>query len=124
MTLVAADQPLDAAPTSLLDPLELTFRVVDEKTLQVIAKKPVGARYELEIHPVANLLDRDLEPQKILSLIREKIDPKSWVESGGVGVIALDLLEIADRAAKPGGSNAAGKNARQISCGTIERKTP
>jgi hypothetical protein len=90
VTLIADKQPLDEALTSLLDPLDLTFRVIDEKTLQVYAKKPLGERYEFEIHPVRELVDGATKPDKILSVIHEKIDPKSWSEAGGPGVIEYD----------------------------------
>jgi len=89
VTLIADKQTLDEALTALLDPLELTFRVVDEKTLQVFAKKSLPDRAEFEIHPVGVLLTRGIESQRIIDLIREKIDPKSW--AAGESVIELDL---------------------------------
>lgn len=87
--LVAEKQTLDEVLTMLLDPLDLTFRVVDDKTLQIYAKKPVAERYEFELHPIDQLLNHS-NLEKILSVIREKVDPKSWVEAGGAGVIEYD----------------------------------
>jgi hypothetical protein len=87
--LIIEKQSLDEALISLLDPLDLTFRVVDENTVQVYARKPVGERYEFELHPIRELLDRS-NLEKILSVIREKVEPKSWTGAGGAGVIEFD----------------------------------
>lgn len=87
--MIAEKQTLDEILISLLDPLNLTFRIVDENTIQVYAKKPVGERYEFELHSISELLDRS-NLEKILSVIREKIEPKSWAGAGGTGVIEYD----------------------------------
>ena len=89
-TLAADHQPLHEALVALLNPLSLTFRVVDEKTIQVFDKQLLAERVEFELYPVGDLLDGGLDPKQLLVKLREHVDPGSWTEGSGLGAMELD----------------------------------
>jgi hypothetical protein len=54
--LLVANQPLSAALDALLEPLDLTWRVIDGQTIQVVTPARLAAQGELELYPVGELL--------------------------------------------------------------------
>jgi hypothetical protein len=89
-TLVADHQPLHEVLVALLTPLRMTFRVVDEKTVQVFDKQLVPERVEFELYAVSDLLASRLDPKELLAKLREHVDPASWTEDSGIGAMELD----------------------------------
>ena len=87
-TLTVSEQPLGEALRSLLEPMELAYRIVDGTTLQVTTPKAIASRKELEFYPIAKLLPdsagiEDLVGRITLALGKKsdfgeiQIDPKS-----------------------------------------------
>ena len=87
-TLAAQAQPLGTALTSLLEPLQLAYRVVDEQTLQITTQR--GFRRELELYRVANLLKSGVRPEQIMDRIANEVASGRWAVSGGKGVMHFD----------------------------------
>lgn len=83
-----ADQPLAKALTTLLEPMELTYRVVDESTLQITTPAVLDARLEIEFYRIAKLDD---DGEKLAQAAREALGPENFRGFGGVGQLAIDL---------------------------------
>ena len=58
-TLVADKQPLGDALDALLNPMELAWRAIDGRTLQVVTAAKLAERCEIEFYPVADLVAGD-----------------------------------------------------------------
>ena len=89
-TVVADHQPLHEVLTALLGPAGMTYRVVDERTIQVFAIRAAAERYEFEVYPVRDLLAGRLDSKELLARLREQFDPATWTEGGGSGAIDID----------------------------------
>ena len=75
--VVADHQPLREVLTALLTPLGMTYRIVDEKTVQVFARRDLPNCLEVEVFPVENLLARHLEPKELVAHSRAA-GPARW----------------------------------------------
>ena len=89
-TISAKELPLAAALTSLLEPLQLAYRVVDDKTLQITPQR--GFRRELEAYRVAELLARGVRPEQIMDRLAKEVAPGRWAISGGKGAMHFDRV--------------------------------
>lgn len=91
-TFVVNDQPLEEALGALLEPLGCAFRIVDGRTFQVYARQAGGAAepQELELYAVGDLLVRGVDGARIITFLRDKVDPKCWADAGGAGDIEFD----------------------------------
>jgi len=89
-TVVVDHKPLHESLTALLAPAGMTYRIVDERTIQVFARQSLNDRYEFEVYPVTDLLAGRLEPAELISRLREQFDPATWTEGGGHGAIEYD----------------------------------
>lgn len=88
--LTAADQPLADALTSLLEPLRLSFLIVNAKTLLIVSAETVRQRYEVEFYPAKELIDGDQPADALIERIKSELAPSSWDDAGGPGRIAFD----------------------------------
>ncbi len=88
--VVADHQPLHEVLGALLTPIGMTYRIVDERTVQVFARQAQADRLEFEIYPMADLLAAKLDPKEILPRIRGQFDPASWTDGGGLGMVEFD----------------------------------
>ena len=87
---VSRDQPLAAALRSLLDPLELTYRVVDGTTLQIITPLDLDRRVELEFYAVSDLLTAETSGETLLGRVQSRLGEAAFREKGGPGVLRFD----------------------------------
>ena len=55
--LSSQQQPFVQAMAGLLDPLELTYRVVDDRTLEITTLKSASRHAEIEFYPAAGLVE-------------------------------------------------------------------
>ena len=69
--LFADNEPLAKALSKLLRPMELTYYVVDEKTIQITTVESLVNRVELAVYPVADLLDEGIEGPHLAEAIPE-----------------------------------------------------
>lgn len=89
-TLVADKQPLGEALKSLLEPLDLAYRVIDDRTLQIVTRRTAQERLDLEFYLVRDLLSDDETLDSLRERIMGQLARKSWDEAGGPGVIGVD----------------------------------
>jgi len=88
-TLVADKQPLSEALKTLLGPMGLTFRAVDETTLQITTPYALAAQQEVEFYPVGDLLTGSVDDAALVERIRTKLGAALF-PPGGEGVIHFD----------------------------------
>lgn len=89
-TLVANNQPLVAALEALLTPLDLTVRIVDSQTLQVLTPAGLADREELEFYKIADLLSSETTADALIAKIRTTIGDEAFISAGGGGEIRFD----------------------------------
>jgi DNA-directed RNA polymerase subunit RPC12/RpoP len=90
LTFTADKRPLADALVSLLRPMDLTYRVVDENTLQVTTPQVLASRVELELFPVGDLLTDKLDVAGLTQRIRTTLGEGHFEESGGTSVLRFD----------------------------------
>ncbi len=88
--LSVREQPFEAALQTLLQPLDLGYRIIDATTLQVTTRKAVAARPGIEFYPVAGRPRQGEEAAALIERIKSSIAPTSWSDAGGPGVILFD----------------------------------
>ncbi|HEU0069326.1 MAG TPA: hypothetical protein VFQ26_08730, partial [Nitrospiraceae bacterium] len=84
-----ADKPLSEALQTLLGPMGLTYRVVDESTLQITTPAALQARLETEFYRLDGLL-KGSSPEDLLSGVQAAVGPEHFAEHGGGGHVAID----------------------------------
>ena len=57
---MVSNQPLAAALDALLGPLDLTWRIIDGQTLQVVTPERLAEQGEFEFYKVGELINKDL----------------------------------------------------------------
>jgi len=82
-----ADQPVGKALSTLLEPMDLAYRIVDDATLQVITPAVLDSRLEIEFYRVPKL---DEDGVKLLQSARHALGPANFRDSGGSGQLAFD----------------------------------
>jgi hypothetical protein len=88
-TLVIDKRPLETALHDLLTPMDLAFRVVDERTIQVVSARDLDERLDLELY-AANDLYLDGQADALLTKIRAALGEEHFRDGGGKGSVALD----------------------------------
>ncbi|MGI8982828.1 MAG: hypothetical protein ACR2FY_26630 [Pirellulaceae bacterium] len=73
LTLVVDKKPLSEALTALVEPMDLAYRVVDGRTIQIVAPQYLAEHLELELHPAKELVvgQEQIEPQ--LARVRDSL---------------------------------------------------
>lgn len=88
--LTVADAPLSEALQTLLTPLQLTYRIADAGQLVITTPEALGERLEVEFYPVEKLLGKDETAETLIERIKSELDPRSWDDAGGPGLIEYD----------------------------------
>jgi DNA-directed RNA polymerase subunit RPC12/RpoP len=91
-TLVTSRQPLSAALDALLAPLDLTWRVIDGQTLQVVTPARLAEQTEIELYKVTDLLGNDPSGEALLSKFRDALGEGAFRDAGGNGELRFDEL--------------------------------
>lgn len=89
-TVSSHGRPLSEALVSLLDPLALTYRMVNADTLEITTRKAAAARLEFEIYPLAAILARSMTPESVMERIKGQVSSGTWNDAGGPGVMVFD----------------------------------
>jgi hypothetical protein len=89
-TLVVHQQPLAAALDALLVPLDLTWRIIDGQTLQVVTPARLAEQTEIELYKVGDLLANDPSGDALLAKLRAALGDATFREAGGVGELRCD----------------------------------
>jgi hypothetical protein len=72
-TLLADNQPLGEALDALLAPLDLAWRIVDGRTIEVVTRERLARHPELEVYPVGDLVADDPEGERLIANVVEKL---------------------------------------------------
>lgn len=89
-TLSVHERPLYEALMSALQPLGLTYRIVDAGTLEVTTRKAASARLEVEFYPVAAILAKGVTPEALVEQLKAQLAGATWNDAGGPGVLLFD----------------------------------
>ena len=100
-TLVANKQPLVDALDALLNPLDLTWRAIDGRTLQVVTPARLSERSEIEFYPAADLATDDPAGEALQTRLMEAFGPPHFREGGGSGELRFDQISKCLIAALP-----------------------
>ncbi|MEX0818801.1 MAG: hypothetical protein WD070_04380, partial [Pirellulaceae bacterium] len=82
-----ADQPAAKALATLLEPLDLAYRIVDESTLQVTTPAVLDSRLEIEFYRVPK---REDDGAPLVQSARDALGPANFRDFGGGGQLAFD----------------------------------
>jgi hypothetical protein len=91
-TLSVHEQPFSEALVSVLQPLGLTYRIVDATTFEITTRKAVAARLELELYPVAAILAKPVAPETLMEQIKSQAAGATWNDAGGPGLMVFDKV--------------------------------
>jgi hypothetical protein len=84
-TLLLADgMPLGEAMTEMLRPMDLTYRVVDATTVQITSPTADKGQWDVEFHPVGDLLDESPDAKGLLERLADAAQQSRLGESDGV----------------------------------------
>ena len=72
--LMAQQQPFGAALTSLLDPMELTYRVIDDRTIEITTPKAAARHAEIEFYPAGELLAPGPDGHELVARITRELN--------------------------------------------------
>jgi hypothetical protein len=89
-TLVVSNQPVVDALDALLTPLDLTARIIDAQTLQVVTPARLAAQGELEFYKVADVITAEITADILVARIRAALGDESFIAGGGNGEIRFD----------------------------------
>jgi hypothetical protein len=84
------EQPFSEALVTLLQPLGLTYRMVDASTFEITTRKTAAARLELEFYPVAAILAKSTTPEALIEQVKSQVAGATWNDAGGPGAIVFD----------------------------------
>lgn len=84
-SFVASNQPLVAALENLLTPLDLTVRVIDARTFQVVTPARLAGQGELEFYKVADLIRGETTDEVLIARIRASLGDDAFLSGGGPG---------------------------------------
>jgi hypothetical protein len=88
--LTADRQPLSTALAALLEPRGLTYRIHNDRTLQVTSFRAARQRLDVEVYKIADLVTPAISVEGIVERIKAQASPATWRESGGPGLIVVD----------------------------------
>ncbi len=89
VTVTAEKEPLQAVLNKLCESLDIGWRIVDDKTLEITSRQ-AAERGEVEFYPVADLLGGAVTAETLAAQIQSRIVAESWSPSGGRGVLHFD----------------------------------
>lgn len=89
-SLTADGEPLSEALDNLLQPLGLTYRVIDGETLEITARNVITARLEVEFHPLGDLITEATTAGSLVGRIEDQVAGATWSDAGGPGILRFD----------------------------------
>jgi hypothetical protein len=89
-TLVSSNQPLASALDALLGPLDLTWRIIDGQTLQVVTPAMLAERGELEFYKADDLISGSMSGEALLAKVRAALGEAAFASGGGNGEIRYE----------------------------------
>ncbi len=87
-TLSGQDQPLSKLLDSWLDPVQLGYRVIDSKTIQITSQPTLESRRDVEIYPLQG--DTDQNSTQLVQDLKLYLGPALFADAGGSGEIVFE----------------------------------
>ena len=84
------ERPLSEALVTLLQPLDLGYRIAGPDVFEVTTRKAVADRLELEFYPVKDLLSAGESGEALAGQVKGRVSSATWTDSGGKGVVRFD----------------------------------
>jgi hypothetical protein len=91
VTAAADEKPLEVLLTEALQPLGLTWRVLDAGLLEVTTPRAVAQTPDIECYTLSGPVNEQAS-QALLRRIQQEISPHSWSTAGGTGVAVIDPI--------------------------------
>jgi hypothetical protein len=88
-TLIAEGHPLGEALTSMLEPMDLSWRAVSADILQITTAEALAAQGELEFYAVSGLLEKET-PDELIARIERLLGGEHFRSGGGCGSLQFD----------------------------------
>lgn len=73
LTLVVDKKPLSDALAALVEPMDLAYRIVDGRTIQIVSPQILAEHLELELHPVKELVSGQEQIEPLLARVRASL---------------------------------------------------
>jgi hypothetical protein len=73
LTLVVDKKPLSEALAALVEPMDLAYRVVDGRTIQIVSPQVLAEHLELELHAVKELVSGQEQIEPLLARVRASL---------------------------------------------------
>ena len=89
VAFATAGEPLSDALTKLLEPMDLTYRVVSESVLQITTQEAFDARLEVEFYPIGILLAESGEVE-LIQAIHSTLGNNHFRKFGGDSLLTVD----------------------------------
>lgn len=89
--VVAVDQSLAATLDQLLKPMDLTWRAVDENTVEVTTPQAAAEMMEIEFYPASKMAPDATSGNALVQSIRAQVEPSVWGDEAGQAAIYFDL---------------------------------
>jgi hypothetical protein len=89
-TLAAAGKSLEEAVVLLVEPLDLAWRVIDERTFQITSRAALESALELEVHPVGDLVASSAAAESFVAGLARQLDIDRFREAGGAATLLYD----------------------------------
>jgi hypothetical protein len=86
----AQDATLDATLTELLKPMKLGYRVVDERTVEIMSSNDLKEQLELEVYDISEFVAAGETPAAIIDRFGKMIGAHLLQKNGGVGTLIYD----------------------------------
>ena len=87
--LTVAQIPLEQALAQMLEPLGLTYRAVDARTIEVTTRAAADSHFEREFYRIGDLLDAGKKAPNLIAHLRQ-VGKGSWNSEGGKGFVQFD----------------------------------
>jgi hypothetical protein len=88
-SIVAVNKPLSAMLDELLQPLDLTWRAIDDRTVVITTPLDTADQMEVEFYPVRDLAP-DAAGHGFIAEVASKVDPQLWGNMAEQGAMYFD----------------------------------
>jgi hypothetical protein len=89
-TVVAVKKPFAAVLDDLLNPAELTWRAIDDRTIEITTRRAAASRFEIEFHPTREVAANAGGAEMLAAQIKSQIEPTLWTSQSTQAVIHFD----------------------------------
>lgn len=86
-TVTVDGKTLAETLTVLLEPMDLTYRVVDDETIEVLAPSAASAKLQVEFHSTKGIQD---DPERLVRRIESELGESQFRSAGGRGLVRYD----------------------------------